>query len=1286
MSFRKFASIAFLEAHMAGDGGFSKSAHRAVFNYTPREGYLYVRSRAISSRCNDNFDMFPAEEIEKSYLTFIGKPVFVNHHNEDHRRARGVIIDAALHKDRNPDGSPDTWSEVLMEVDAVRFPRLAKAILAGEVDRTSMGCDVQLSKCSVCGNEATSPLQYCAHIPGKKGKKVYKIDPRTGSKSAQLVFEICSGLSFFENSLLVEAPADPTAFFLGNVEVGPGLEHLTAGMNKTAAFHPASPTGLNEAYHVHETNETDGYDSGFTPGDKGIDVHDYPRAIGELRNNWQIHDDNLQDEYNPDKKRDSLRRREVGKLINSLEEHHRKTSSHVWSLLKQAAAPVQEDYRLIGENEARGNSRPVSEEEFHEIAQRGRSRYNAMTRNKQTTQGLEDNWDNVKQHAYQATRHPWGGATYNTRTGLPIKSDADIYAMTVRPTGEHHPISVATDAPEHEFHAAMDHARDKYADHLANRGHHLGVFHDADEGRIDIDPVTLLDNQKQVEEIGAYKGSVGGAYHFKSGNGFWPPHVRGLRTQAALHPYAWNPDGRTIPFSFQEGAEFQRQNYQTQYMHDAQPLNTWSLLKQAATEPFNPAWYQESMPMPAPQQIVSLIHEAQRTGDDLYDWDFVAAASNSWVDDATGLRVTAATNDETDDWHRDHRSHPKNLTDLFNFAVDHNYHKDLPKMEDHGEAVHHGMNWYAGMHSVGNAMAGAAHPSLKKDSTGKDNPDLLRHRVFGALAVYSEGTDVPMNYHQASLATSKGRPLWSKDTGMSKDEQTHEFGQVKDSDASSPTKGQMVPGKPKSMQTQAEKVGLLFSPNLKHMHEVVKAAKTANYGALGMHGGDEEGTQHGIDHVLSGHGQGGRVVIDRHALSAAIGHRIDGVDFNSAGLSKYQKPTKANPGELSHLHTQYGNDENKHYSYVADAYRVAAAHLSQHHGREITPQQVQAVTWGARKHLNDSGIQHVSSLPEKKSSWKSSDEDMWKGVVNAKHSWINDADNQSMDRDRSFKDRPNTRNINNWERHLDNNPSIGEPINKSFGPHSPRGHWGKKLAYGETKSPEDVDTLRSENCTVCGNSSAWDGTQCQVCGYTAPPRPFGDPNTDIAQQKDIRKQVLDGNEADPNDPDQQLGQQLGDPGELQDQQDAAAAGEDTQMGPLTCNVCGTGVQPAPPTSESGGEPPYPADGDVCPICQKGQLLSGAEEGGAPMGDEAEMDSADAEEGQEGNAPGGANQQEAEEDDGDQDENDESMGRSDASDDDDQDDGDSFDPKQKADKNQKKSAFVPVWWKPVWWRG
>jgi hypothetical protein len=233
----KFASLAVIDAKMASSGsGLVKDAHRHEFDYEPQPGFLYVRSRAISSRCNDNFDEFPGDQIKTAWNTFIGKPVFVNHKNDDPRRARGVIVDAALHEDVNPDGSEDTWVEVLMEVDAVRFPRLAKAILAGEIDRTSMGTNVEYSLCSFCGNKAATPLEYCQHIPAMKGQRIYRRNASTGKQEGVLVREICYGLGFFENSLLVEDPADPTAFFLGVDARGvEGASSVAASHVRTAA-------------------------------------------------------------------------------------------------------------------------------------------------------------------------------------------------------------------------------------------------------------------------------------------------------------------------------------------------------------------------------------------------------------------------------------------------------------------------------------------------------------------------------------------------------------------------------------------------------------------------------------------------------------------------------------------------------------------------------------------------------------------------------------------------------------------------------------------------------------------------------------------------------------------------------------------------------------------------------------------------------------------------------------------------------------------------------------------
>jgi hypothetical protein len=232
----KYAALEMLDAwRQPSAGGISRVAHRVAFHYDPRPGYLYVRSRMISSRTNDNHDTFPADEIEKGYRTFLGKPVFVNHNNANHRRARGVIVAVALHRDRTRDGNADTWVEGLMEVDAVKFPKLAKAILEGKVNRTSMGVDVDWSTCSACGNKATSPAEYCKHLPAQKGRKIRQRNKKTGKVEERLIHEICAGLSFFENSLLVEDPADPTAAVLGTPDAR-GMEK--AASRRTAASEP----------------------------------------------------------------------------------------------------------------------------------------------------------------------------------------------------------------------------------------------------------------------------------------------------------------------------------------------------------------------------------------------------------------------------------------------------------------------------------------------------------------------------------------------------------------------------------------------------------------------------------------------------------------------------------------------------------------------------------------------------------------------------------------------------------------------------------------------------------------------------------------------------------------------------------------------------------------------------------------------------------------------------------------------------------------------------------------
>lgn len=170
-------------------------------------------------------------------------------------------------------------------------------------------------------------------------------------------------------------------------------------------------------------------------------------------------------------------------------------------------------------------SRAVSSEEFQGIAAQGAARYAEMSTKAAEPAGLNRHWDSVVDHAYGASREEWGGTTVNSRTGRPLGTRGNQYALTAREPGMES-VSVHPGASREEFGTAMDTARSRYKDVLSRQSHHLGVFHDADKGSIDIDPVVVVNNRKSVEQIGAYTRAVGGAYHFKSGDGYWPPHVK----------------------------------------------------------------------------------------------------------------------------------------------------------------------------------------------------------------------------------------------------------------------------------------------------------------------------------------------------------------------------------------------------------------------------------------------------------------------------------------------------------------------------------------------------------------------------------------------------------------------------------------------------------------------------------------------------------------------------------------------------------------------------------------
>jgi hypothetical protein len=178
----------------------------------------------------------------------------------------------------------------------------------------------------------------------------------------------------------------------------------------------------------------------------------------------------------------------------------------------------------IGAEGIRGDSKPVSSAEFQRLANIGQDKLDQFKANAKPIKGLDDNWDTVKSDSYFEATQSWGGATIDAHTGKALPQGVNKWALTIKDKGVE-TVSIPESATKGEFDIAMDAARERFRPILEREGSHLGIFHDDDLGRIDIDPVLVVDSLNDVHTIGAATRAIGGAYNFADGNGYWPPHV-----------------------------------------------------------------------------------------------------------------------------------------------------------------------------------------------------------------------------------------------------------------------------------------------------------------------------------------------------------------------------------------------------------------------------------------------------------------------------------------------------------------------------------------------------------------------------------------------------------------------------------------------------------------------------------------------------------------------------------------------------------------------------------------
>lgn len=170
------------------------------------KNFIYLKARAISGMekwgPNQNFDAFPWSEIEKSYPTFVGKGIYLEHDEDTLDKAMGLILDAEV--------APNDEQYIICTfcVDRNQYPELCQKLLDGTIKTVSMSCLAGSVSCSLCGQEARDEKQLCDHMREFEGPRdangnliKFKQDPMTGLQIPLTQQDMIPNLNYCKGSL-----------------------------------------------------------------------------------------------------------------------------------------------------------------------------------------------------------------------------------------------------------------------------------------------------------------------------------------------------------------------------------------------------------------------------------------------------------------------------------------------------------------------------------------------------------------------------------------------------------------------------------------------------------------------------------------------------------------------------------------------------------------------------------------------------------------------------------------------------------------------------------------------------------------------------------------------------------------------------------------------------------------------------------------------------------------------------------------------------------------------------
>lgn len=185
--------------------GLYKTASKELDNVVAEknDNFTYFQTIALHSDVpNLNGDIFPLDELKKSYKSFIGRGLYLDHNAQSVANAVGKVFDAKLIEIPGATDEEGKYGVVcLCGVDKTTHPDIAKKVASGVIDSVSMGASVGSCTCGICGVKCSTPEEFCIHLQHQG-----QVDPDTGKKCTSINHDV----SFTELSL-VGVPADPYA-------------------------------------------------------------------------------------------------------------------------------------------------------------------------------------------------------------------------------------------------------------------------------------------------------------------------------------------------------------------------------------------------------------------------------------------------------------------------------------------------------------------------------------------------------------------------------------------------------------------------------------------------------------------------------------------------------------------------------------------------------------------------------------------------------------------------------------------------------------------------------------------------------------------------------------------------------------------------------------------------------------------------------------------------------------------------------------------------------------------